>query len=69
ASRLDYGGMASGYMVWRCNDAGVRMLRKYGDRYQERHIVETRKFGVGSAIVWGYFWAGGLGPLVVMDGT
>ena len=51
------------------NDGGARVLRRIGERYQERHVVTTVKFGKGSVMVWGCFWAGGLGPLVVMEGS
>jgi transposase len=49
------------------NDGGVRVLRKVNERYEERHIVSTVKFGKGSVMIWGCFWAGGVGPLKVMD--
>jgi transposase len=51
------------------NDGGARVLRQEGERYQTRHIKSTVKFGKGSVMVWGCFWAGGLGPLVVVEET
>ena len=32
--------------------AGTRVIRKDGERYEERHIKGTHKFGLGSVIVW-----------------
>ncbi|KAG1508503.1 hypothetical protein G6F52_011373 [Rhizopus delemar] len=46
---------------------GKRILRKEGERYDERSIVSTVKCGDGDAIVWGYFWGGGFGPLEMID--
>jgi hypothetical protein len=51
------------------NDGGARVLRMEGERFQERHIKETVKFGKGSVMVWGCFWAGGVSPLVVVEDT
>lgn len=48
---------------------GARVLRKVGERYEERHVVSTTKWGNGSVMVWGCFWAGGFGPLVFINGT
>jgi hypothetical protein len=46
---------------------GKRVLRKEGERYDERNVVSTVKWGSGSTIVWGCFWGGGLGPLEIID--
>jgi transposase len=51
------------------NDGGIRVTRQIGERYKPGHIVPTKKFGSGSVMIWGCFWAGGLGPLVVLDGS
>ena len=51
------------------NDGGIRVVRKAGERYLEQHVLHTHKFGKGSIMVWGCFWAGGLGPLVTLTGT
>ncbi|OBZ84879.1 Transposable element Tc1 transposase, partial [Choanephora cucurbitarum] len=44
--------------------ARTRVIRKDGERYEERHIKGTHKFGLGSVMVWGCFHAN-VGPLVV----
>lgn len=49
------------------NDAGARVIRKQGERYKESNILQTDKFGKGSVMVWSCFWAGGLGPLVILE--
>jgi hypothetical protein len=51
------------------NDRGTRCIRKTGERYEQRHVVPTYKFGKGSVMVWSCFWSGSLGPLVVLDGS
>jgi len=51
------------------NDGGVRVIRKEGERYLAQHILHTHKFGKGSVMVWGCFWAGGIGPLATLTGT
>ena len=53
----------------RHNDGGVRVIRKKGERYMDRFVLPTFKFGKGSVMVWGCFWAGGLGPLVTLKGS
>ena len=52
----------------RHNDGGARVFRKIGERLKKRFVLPTFKFGKGSVMVWGCFWAGGLGPLVTMTG-
>jgi transposase len=52
----------------RHNDGGVRVIRKKGERLLDQHVLPTWKFGKGSVMVWGCFWAGGLGPLVTLKG-
>ncbi|CEP14303.1 hypothetical protein [Parasitella parasitica] len=49
------------------NDGGARVLRKEGERYDSNHVIKTTKFGSGSLMLWGCFWSGGFGPLVVLD--
>lgn len=51
------------------SDGRVRVIRKEGERYHPDMVKKTVKFGNGSVMIWGCFWAGGLGPLVVMKGT
>ncbi|KAG1487999.1 hypothetical protein G6F54_012320 [Rhizopus delemar] len=46
---------------------GKRVLRKEGERYDERNIIPTVKWGGGGAMVWGCFWGGGFGPLEIID--
>jgi transposase len=48
---------------------GARVLRMVGERYEERHITPTTKWGKGSVMVWSCFWAGGFGPFVFVDGS
>jgi len=50
-------------------DGGARVIRKVGERYEERHVVPTTKWGKGSVMIWSCFWGGGFGPLVFIDGT
>ena len=45
------------------------MVRKAGERYQADHFVSTTKWGKGSVMIWGCFWAGGFGPLAFVDGS
>ena len=45
--------------------AGTRVIRKDGERYEERHIKGTHKLGLGFMMVGGCFPANGVGPLVV----
>lgn len=51
------------------NDGGARVIRMEGERYKDEHVLKTKKFGSGSVMVWGCFWSGGVGPLVVLDGS
>ena len=51
------------------NDGGARVLRKAGERYENRHVKPTTKWGNGSVMIWSCFWAGGFGPLVFADGS
>ncbi|EIE79399.1 hypothetical protein G6F55_010671 [Rhizopus delemar] len=48
---------------------GKRVLREEGERYDERNIISTVKWGGGGATVWGCFWGGGFGPLEIIDTT
>jgi transposase len=50
------------------NDGGIRVIRQKGERLYNRHVLPTFKFGKGSVMVWGCFWAEGLGPLVTLKG-
>ncbi|KAG1148129.1 hypothetical protein G6F37_003516 [Rhizopus arrhizus] len=43
------------------------MLRKEGERYDERNIVSTVKWGGSGAMVWECFWGGDFGPLGIID--
>lgn len=46
------------------------MIRKAVERYSlDEHIKLVTKFGKGSVMLWGCFWAGGFGPLVFVDGS
>ncbi|KAG1455442.1 hypothetical protein G6F56_007063 [Rhizopus delemar] len=40
-----------------------------GGRYRNKFILPTFKFGKGSVMVWGCFWAGGLGQLMTLKGS
>ncbi|KAG2212059.1 hypothetical protein INT46_009433 [Mucor plumbeus] len=51
------------------NDGTPLVLRKEGERYESCHTLRSVKFGGGSLMVWSCFWAGGLGPLVFIDGN
>ncbi|KAG1454504.1 hypothetical protein G6F55_007572 [Rhizopus delemar] len=46
---------------------GKRVLRKEGERYDERNIIFTVKWGGGGAMVWGCFRRGGFGLLEMID--
>jgi hypothetical protein len=37
------------------NKCGKRVLRKEGERYEERNIASTVKWDDGGAMVWGAF--------------
>lgn len=50
-------------------DGEARVIRKVGERYEDRHVFPTTKFGNGSVMIWGCFWAGGFGSLVFIDGS
>jgi transposase len=52
----------------RHNDGGIRVIRKKGEKLPNQHVIPTWKFGQGSVMVWGCFWAGGLGTLVTLKG-
>lgn len=39
------------------------------ERCEDRHVIGTHRFGIGSVMVWGCFWAGGLGPLITLKGN
>jgi transposase len=51
------------------NDSFRKVIRKEGERYQERYIMPIPNFGKGSVMVWGCFWSGGYSPLVTMKGS
>ncbi|CEP11097.1 hypothetical protein [Parasitella parasitica] len=73
--KADWGYDKWKYVVWSDeskfnivgNDGGARVLRKEGERYDSNHVIKTTKFGSGSLMLWGCFWSGGFGPLVVLD--
>jgi hypothetical protein len=46
---------------------GKRVLRKEGERYDERNRVCTVKWDGSGAMVWGCFWGGGFRPLEIID--
>ncbi|KAG0747010.1 hypothetical protein G6F16_006872 [Rhizopus arrhizus] len=46
---------------------GKEVLRKEGERSDERNIVSTVKWGGDGAMAWGCFWEGGFGPLEIID--
>ncbi|CEP16822.1 hypothetical protein [Parasitella parasitica] len=48
------------------SDGRIRVIRKEGKRFSPYHVHKTVKFGNGSIMIWGCFWAGGLGPIVTM---
>ncbi|KAI9033873.1 hypothetical protein CLU79DRAFT_851167 [Phycomyces nitens] len=50
------------------NDSDPSVIRKLDKRHQERHIHTVEKYGKGSVMVCGCFWAGGLGPLSFLEG-
>ncbi|KAG1619754.1 hypothetical protein G6F45_011671 [Rhizopus arrhizus] len=50
-----------------CSKRGKRVLRKEEERYDERNIIPTVKWGGGGAMVWGCFWGGGFGSLEIID--
>jgi len=47
----------------------LRVWRKLGEEYQERHLQQTVKHGGGSIMIWGCFAWSGVGNLVKIDGT
>jgi hypothetical protein len=51
------------------SDGRKCVLGKVGERYEKRHIVETQKYKGGGVMIWSCFWAGGFGPLVLVDGS
>ncbi|CEP09777.1 hypothetical protein [Parasitella parasitica] len=40
------------------SDGRIRVIRKEGERFSPDHIHETVRFGNGSIMIWGCFWAG-----------
>ncbi|KAG1178523.1 hypothetical protein G6F70_001687 [Rhizopus microsporus] len=50
------------------NHGGARIIRKVGERYGTKHIVQTKKYGGGGVMIWNCFHANGFGPLVLVDG-
>ncbi|KAG2206526.1 hypothetical protein INT47_008543 [Mucor saturninus] len=51
------------------SDGGARVIRKVGERYQERNVIPTTKWGGGGVMIWGCFYKGGFGSLTKIDGT
>ncbi|CEP19521.1 hypothetical protein [Parasitella parasitica] len=47
----------------------IRVIRKEGERFSPDHVHKTMKFVNGFIMIWGCFWAGGLGPIVTMKGS
>ncbi|KAG1579450.1 hypothetical protein G6F48_011150 [Rhizopus delemar] len=64
--QVDFNGMAKRELL-NVSKRGKRALRKEGERYDERNIIPTVKWGGGGAMVWGCFWGGGFGPLEIID--
>ena len=58
----------SRFTVENC-DGGHRVIRQKGQRYEDRFVQETSKFGKGSVMIWSCFHAGGFGPLAIIEGT
>ncbi|KAI4293248.1 hypothetical protein PAPHI01_2522 [Pancytospora philotis] len=50
------------------SDGKLSVWRGPCSRYEKEHIVETKKFGGGSVMVWACFSYGGVGKLVFIDG-
>ncbi|KAI4293360.1 hypothetical protein PAPHI01_2634 [Pancytospora philotis] len=50
------------------SDGKVSVWRGPCSRYDRKHIVETKKFGGGSVMVWACFSYGGVGKLVFIEG-
>ncbi|KAG1152287.1 hypothetical protein G6F37_007594 [Rhizopus arrhizus] len=48
---------------------GKRILRKEGERYDERNRVVQSSVGGRGAMVWGCFWGIGFGPLETTDNS
>lgn len=46
------------------NDSFGKVVRREGERYEERYAMPTLNFGKGSVMVWGYFWPYGFDPLM-----
>ncbi|CEP16228.1 hypothetical protein, partial, partial [Parasitella parasitica] len=51
------------------SDGRIRVIHKEGGRFSPDHFLKTVKFGNGSIMIWGCFWAGGLGPIAIMKGS
>ncbi|OAD65669.1 hypothetical protein PHYBLDRAFT_119888, partial [Phycomyces blakesleeanus NRRL 1555(-)] len=51
------------------NDSDASVICKTRERFQQRHIFPTVKFGKGSVTVCGCFWTGGSRPLVALEGS
>ncbi|KAI4293419.1 hypothetical protein PAPHI01_2693 [Pancytospora philotis] len=50
------------------SDGKVSVWRGPCSRYDRKHIIETKKFGGGSVMVWACFSYGGVGKLVFIEG-
>ncbi|CEP06819.1 hypothetical protein [Parasitella parasitica] len=46
------------------SDGRIRVFRKEGERLSPDHVHKIVKFGNVSILIWGCFWAGGLGPIL-----
>lgn len=72
--RMNWTQEQSGRIIWsdesrfalRHSDGGVREIKRAGDKLRSKCVVPTYKFGKGSIMVWGCFYASGLGPLVTL---
>ncbi len=53
-----------------CGTSGSQLVwRKKGERYLEKNIISTEKFGGGGIMVWGFITINGPGDLVFINGT
>ena len=48
---------------------GMNIIRMPGEALQDRHKGQTLKLGRYSLMMWECFYAGALGPLVIMEGS
>ncbi len=51
------------------SDGRIRVWRRHGERFMDRHIQEVDAYGRGSVMVWAGISIGGKTDLIVIDGT